>query len=362
MPLLKICRAIVLLGLTISCISVQAEKLNKICLTGRVEKSLPTYGKSFLNGAKLALLDAKALQKASIESYLYNNKPMEPVRVYERMINEGCSAIIGYEYLSDLILVTKFQHTNVPILTSYSTTSSHLKLPDNIYMFSPDYDFLANKMVSFLKDNDKDFNQILLITEVNRDSMSQFKAAYIDIFRKEKIPFTEYDFLENDKEISSKVSKFIENHHFKYIFLLSGAIASAKIANKINNNQITFIGTENFGSSVVPSFYIRLKNKKIRAYFIRNLSYLKHKQLLDGFYKRYLERFNAKASILSAYTYDATMLALKALEERGEINNNSILKVNYDGVTGIRVRNNKFFRSNEYTILSVKPNGYINEE
>lgn len=83
-------------------------------------ENLKSYGQSFLKAAQLATDEYSNM--VDIKSYFYNNRPSEPIHIYNQMIDEGCSAIIGFEYLSDLLLAVKAQKTEtIPIFTSSST-------------------------------------------------------------------------------------------------------------------------------------------------------------------------------------------------------------------------------------------------
>ena len=39
-----------------------------------------------------------------------------------------------------------------------------------------------------------------------------------------------------------------------------------------------------------------------------------------------------------------------------------VLKINYQGITGISIRNNRFYRSSKFVILSIHDNGFSYEE
>ncbi len=144
--------------------------------------------------------------------------------------------------------------------------------------------------------------------------------------------------------------------------MLSGAISSAKIADVINDHKTIFVGTENFGSSVSQTFFMRLNDKVINAYFIRNIDYLLPSHNLAAFKKAYTMRFNQSPTILSAYTYDAMKIILGAQGRYKKIDANSIPFVNYTGVTGVQVKDNKFSPSHNRVILTVSDDGYKNAE
>jgi hypothetical protein len=144
--------------------------------------------------------------------------------------------------------------------------------------------------------------------------------------------------------------------------LLSGTIASAKAADLLNDHNTIFIGTENYGSSINQSFYIRLKNKNITSFFIRNLDFLKTNSGLKSFQLEYTERYHSKPTLLSAYTYDATNIILKTLMLTDSLKSGQTGHINYQGVTGAKLKDGHFYRSNSYVILSVQKDGYKYEK
>lgn len=197
-----------------------------ICLTGRIVKNLPSYGQSFLNAAYLAREYSGLNDKVAIKTFYYDDKPLSPIFAYQRMIRAHCSAIIGFEYLTDLLLISKIQTSkSIPIFTSYASTLGSNSLPKNFFVFRPSYYFFAEKMKDFLLKKIGAFNHVLLITEVSRDSMKEYKKAYESIFKKYRIPYDSFDFLENDKKMLKKLNQFLNKKHYRLIFLLSGAIS-----------------------------------------------------------------------------------------------------------------------------------------
>jgi hypothetical protein len=76
----------------------------------------------------------------------------------------------------------------------------------------------------------------------------------------------------------------------------------------------------------------------------------------------YTNRFVTMPSPLSAYTYDAVKIILEAQSQQGYVNTSSIMQINYKGVTGARISKNKFYRSNQYVIMSIGKNGFVYEE
>lgn len=331
-----------------------------ICLTGRIVKNLPSYGQSFIDAAHLAVEQSQLKQPVTIKSFFYDNRPLAPLTAYQKMLKANCSAIIGFEYLSDLLLVAKTQsNKTLPIFTSYASTLGNDDLPENIFIFRPSCRFFAKKMLDFLQHKYGHLGRVLLVTEVSRDAMKAYQQAYIEQFKKRHIQYSTFKFLENDKNVVKELNQFLAGKQpFHFVFLLSGAIASAKVANALNDQKTIFIGTENHGSSSAQSFYIRLTNKNIQSYFIRNLDLLKASKKLQGFEKLYEDKYHQKPLLLSAYTYDATQIILQAIKSSGSVSLKNIFNVNYNGATGVKVKSGKFYQSPDYIILKVSPNGY----
>lgn len=359
--ILKIITALILSLLVWA--DVIAQPQINICFTGRVVENLKSYGQSFLNAAYLARDQNNLTNKIEIKNYFYNNRPLEPIHVYNQMVHEGCAAIIGFEYLSDLLLAAKEQKNDeIPIFTSYASTTKADQLPQNIFIFMPSYDSQAKKMLHYLHKRFSNIDNVLLITQINRDEMLKYKEVYSYLLSKKNIKYDTFDFLENDRHILDRLNKFLSKNKYNYVFLLSGAIASAKIADAMNDHNTIFIGTENFGSSVSQTFFMRLHDKVIRSYFIRNLDFLKPTPRLAKFEKAYSQKYHEKPTILAAYTYDAMNIILRSFNKMGSVDTGSIFVVNYDGVTGAYLRNNKFYRSTNYIILSVTKDGYAYEQ
>lgn len=341
-------------------VNVFAERSVKLCLTGKIVADLPSYGVSFTNAALLAREDAHLNNKqAIIKTYFFDNRPLEPLEVYKRMRKAHCSAIIGFSYLSDLLLVAKYQHDDtIPIFSPYSSTIHTKHLPKNIFMFRPTYYFMDEEMMAFLEKHFGKPNDVLLMSQVSRDSMKEDRDAYEKILKSEGINFSTFNFLENDGQLINHVDKFFQHKDYRFIFLLSGAVDSARIVNHLKNKNAIFIGTENFGSSAEQSFYIRIRDKKIKSYFVRNLSYMNKNPALQKFAKEYKKRFKTPPSLLSAYTYDAAKLVFKTFKDKSVVNTDSVLDADYSGITGISIKNKKYHRSIDYVILAVKPTGY----
>ena len=61
---------------------------------------------------------------------------------------------------------------------------------------------------------------------------------------------------------------------------------------------------------------------------------------------------------MSVYTYDAMNILLKTYATKGAVNAINIYRTNYEGISGAYLENNKFFRSENYVILSVSKDGF----
>ena len=333
-------------------------KESSICLTGKVASNLPSYKKSFINSVTLAMDEENKSKDISIKTFFYDNKPLSPIDAFNAMLKNNCSTIIGFEYLSDLLLVIKnMRGQKIPIFTPYASTKDKEILPDNIYIFMPTYKFLTKKMIEFLSNKFGKIDNILITTEINRIEMINYKDLYISELKKINSHYENFYFLENDRFLEKKLLKKIKGKKYNYVFLLSGSIASSKIADILNNGDTVFVGTETFGSSSSQTFYTRITNKNIKAYFIRNIDFLAGSPALSGFNKKYMEKFKEPPTVLSAYAYDAAKMSCLLIKKRDH-NYHSY----YHGITGASLTNMRFNRSTKYIILATDYHGYKQEK
>ena len=318
---------------------------------------------AFLNAVTLAIDQSKQKDRVRIQRYFFDNEPSSPIQAYNKMVQDRCSAIVGFEYLSDLLLIEKIQQdTKIPIFTSYSSSNETDHMAENIFMFMPTYDYLAKKMVGYLQHRFHDIKKVLVITEIDRPDLVKYKAAYEKLFKWKKIHYETLDFLGNDNQFENKLTKFTKNKKYDFVFVFSGAVGSTKIINEMNDHKKIFVGTENFGSSTNQSLYVRLKDKKIIAFTIRNIDFLKSSERLNKFRKEYNNKYSTMPNPLSAYTYDAMMIILKTLDKNKALTFNNIVKINYKGITGAYIKRNILHRSNQYAILSIGKKGFVCEE
>ncbi len=340
-----------------------ADSLTHICLTGKVETFLPNYKTAFLNAANLSLIENPEIHNVNIKTYFFDNKPLSAIRTYDQMMRDHCNAIIGFEYLSDLLLIAKKQrNNNIPIFTSYASSLNADLIPSNIFIFMPSYNYHAQKMLAFLHKKYKVLSNVLIVTEVDDAALIRYKNAYQSLLNQAKIPYNTFDFLGSDEKIESKIQKLTEHKHYHFVFVLASAVSSTKILNTMNDQNIVFIGTEYFGSSINQSVFVRLNNKIVHAYVIRNIDLLKSNQKLKDFKKVYMQHYAVAPNPLAIYTYDAMNIILNSLKKYHFFNTDHILETDYTGVSGAFIKNKKFYRSKQYAILSIEKTGFVYAE
>jgi len=336
-----------------------SQKVVTICLTGKVETILPAYKAAFLNAADLALKNNSNTGSFLLKFYFFDNKPLAALRVYHEMLDDNCSAIIGYEYLSDLLLVSKEQKdTNIPIFTSYASSLNADQLPKNIFIFMPSYDYQAEKMVNFLEKKYGHLGNVLVLTEVDTTALAKYKEAYQYILGDKKIRFDTFDFLANDQSFDEKLKLFLRDKHYDYVFVLGAAVGSTKVIDIMNDHKTVFIGTEYFGSSTNQSVFSRLKDKNVTAYIIRNIDLIKKTKALSDFSENYVMHYKMSPNPLAVYTYDAMNILIRAFDEFKSVSTNDILKLDYIGISKAYLKNGSFHRSSEYIILLLEKNGF----
>jgi ABC-type branched-subunit amino acid transport system substrate-binding protein len=349
----------VLISTTVLFSSAYADPL-KICLTGSDVDTQSSYGQSFINGTNLAKLQSKIGDQVVIESYFYDRNPLSPLRTYDQMVDSGCKAIIGFDSLTQLMLIASLQaNDKMPIFTPYANTlHQNTSLPKNFFFFMPPYYSLANHMMAFLKQQFGQLDQVLLITEVNRNEMQDYKSVYSTLLHSNKVSFDTFDYLENDNSMPAKLQNFMQNKHYRFVFLFTTGPDAAEIVKTINQPKTIYIGTEYFGSSSAETFAISVESKNAQAYFIRNLDYLKASPALAKFQQQYVSQYHIEPTILSAYAYDATQIILNTLAVNHDLSTDDILNTDYTGISGAYIADGQFHRSSNYIILMNSPSGY----
>ena len=83
----------------------------------------------------------------------------------------------------------------------------------------PSYDSQAEKMIGYLHNHYKNIDNVLLITEINRDEMLKYKEVYSVALKTEGIKYATFDFLENDINFEGKIKKFLSTRKYRYVFL-----------------------------------------------------------------------------------------------------------------------------------------------
>jgi ABC-type branched-subunit amino acid transport system substrate-binding protein len=69
-------------------------------------------------------------------------------------------------------------------------------------------------------------------------------------------------------------------------------------------------------------------------------------------------KFKKLPTLLSAYTFDAVKMIVTASKANNKLSMKEILRSNYNGITGVRINNQRSLKSNNYAILSVEEDGY----
>lgn len=353
---------VLLYALLFLSMNLHASNRTTICLTGRLESALPIYKPAFVNAAKLSISENNLTEEINLKVLIYDNKPLSAIRNYKKLMKYNCSAIIGYEYLADLLLISKNQHKKIPIFATYASTSEYEKLPDNVFIFIPPYEFMAKKMFQFLKNKFGTIQKVIVITEIDRPDLERYRSAYTEILKKQNIPYETLDYVGSDNFLDAKIKSHFSSTHYDFVFLLTSAVGSTKIINLTNDHKIIFVGTENFGSSSNQSLYVRLENKNVNAYSIRNFDFINKKHSINLLVKKFTQTYSASPNPLSIYTYDAMNIILTSLKKSGRVTMSNILNTEFEGLSGVKIKNKIFDRSKNYIILSIGANGFKYEK
>lgn len=335
MPLFKV------FFLLILSLKVSASDQFKICIAGHIYKEFKSYGDSLENAVKMAIDENHS--DVVYEKFYYDNSPLESIKIYNKMIIAKCRAIIGFPYLTDLLLLNnavKIDPT-VPILSPFAATFSK-NLQKNFYLLHPPQDVLIDKLFDFVIKKFPDSINITILTDIRRVEMIEYKTALINKLKGTKFNVSILDII-ND-EINPNLKINTSNHLF---FLFTGPVPASKFIN-ITNSQGIYLGTETLGSKTTPSLINILGNKNLKnIYSIRNLSFDTKELNLSSFYKNYKNRFKSDPTILSIYGYDATNISLLL---------KSSIQKDFTGISGVKISHGKLIYSKYYSIISPSKN------
>ena len=349
-------KLLISLFLSILFVLIGFSKPLNICIASRVGASLPAYKTAIYDAARLAT--EKYNIDVKLTPFFYKN-PLDPIRVYDKMIEAKCDAVIGYEYLTDVCLLEKNRKINIPIFSLYGSNYKKSNIVNNIFFLLPSYYSQAKDMLGYMKSdlglNNK--SKILLLTNVSSESMKSYGKAYQHIFRKEQINYKKIKFADEDKDIIYKALNELKKDKYDFIIILSSSAQASEIINGVDSNKYTYIGTDMFGSSVAPTLLYQLKKTTNKIYFVRNIDTGFDKSV-SLFNKEYCKEFNIDPLMISLYAYDAVNVIIKSYSQFGFVAPRSIDGINYDGVSGINISKHKYNQSAHFIVLKVGKDGY----
>ncbi len=314
-----------------------------VCLADRIVKSIPYYGKSFVNGAELAISTFTQKDRVKLKTYFYDWEPLDAIKAFKAMQDDSCSVIVGFSYLTDAMLVDR-RNVSLKIFSPFAGFYGTPKLSNNFFTFKPPLEKFSESIIKLSLRIGKKRPYIVFVEE-NRNSSLEYLKAYKNSLRSRHIKFKVFHILEGSNKIESVLADNSSVLSKSNIILLSGVVTSSKIINSLSDKENIFFGTENFGSSTAKSIFNRINNKKEKIYFARNLDYIdKTNHKLSSFRTLYKSKYNTDPTVLSAYTFDAVSASLEAYKlnplEKLDFSNPS-----YNGITGIAFKNNTYSRS-----------------
>lgn len=327
-----------------------------ICIASRVGASLPAYKTAIYNAARLAT--EKYNIDVTLTPFFYKN-PLDPIRIYDKMIESKCDAVIGYEYLTDVCLLEKTRKINIPIFSLYGSNYKQSNILNNIFFLLPSYYSQAKDMLDYMKSklSLNNNSKLLLLTNVSSESMKTYGKAYQSLLGKEHINYKKIIFADEDKDIVYKVLNELKKDKYNFIIILSSSTQASDIINGVDSDKYTYIGTDMFGSSVAPTLLYQLKDLNNKIYFVRNIDTAFDKKV-SSFNQEYYKEFDIDPLMISLYAYDAVNVIIKSYKKFGFVATRSIDGINYNGISGINIANNKYNQSTHFTVLKVGKDGY----
>ncbi len=309
-----------------------------ICLTGTTVKMFPKYGEAFVNGAEMALSEDESVD-FEIKKFYYDKTPLAALESYRNMRKEKCDYILGFSTGNDLITISEeAKKGKIPIFSIYGDQSEIINSNPYIHTLQPKPDYLLKPLFFKLKKEHKRIRNVLIVTAVDRGSMTLYRNEYVRNLKTKGIKFKNIDILEGEPQFEI-LNKYLLSESVDTLILLTRSSLAAKVTSivKKKNKKILILGTKYFGSSALPAYLKYLEDKNVDAYFSRHGCLCDSNREFRLFKVRYKKRFKVSPMVISASSFDLVNYILKSQNEVGTTNYMKLLNTSFKGITGVEI-------------------------
>ena len=347
----------------------EKDSVIKIGGMGPLTGSAAMYGITIENGAKLAFEEinknggvlGKKLEYISLDE---KEDPVEAVNAYNRLIDEGVSAIIGSVTSKPTLAIAELAaQDGIPMITPTGTQVNITDAGPNIFRVCFTDPYQGGTLATFAKEKLNAKTAAVMINNssdysngIAEEFIKQANKLGIKIVAKE-------GYSDGDKDFKAQLTK-IKIEDPDVLMVPEYYEQSALIATQAREVGLksTFIGPDGWDGVVNvldSSSYSIVDN----TYFTNHYSAEDKSEKIQDFLKKYREKYNEEPTAFSGLAYDAVYILKDAIEKAGTTEKEKLVAAikesDMDGVTGHLTFDEKNNPIKAVTIIKIINGKYV---
>ena len=347
----------------------EKDSVIKIGGMGPLTGSAAMYGITIENGAKLAFEEinknggvlGKKLEYISLDE---KADPVEAVNAYNRLIDEGVSAIIGSVTSKPTLAIAELAaQDGIPMITPTGTQVNITDAGPNIFRVCFTDPYQGGTLATFAKEKLNAKTAAVMINNssdysngIAEEFIKQANKLGIKIVAKE-------GYSDGDKDFKAQLTK-IKIEDPDVLMVPEYYEQSALIATQAREVGLksTFIGPDGWDGVVNvldSSSYSIVDN----TYFTNHYSAEDKSEKIQDFLKKYREKYNEEPTAFSGLAYDAVYILKDAIEKAGTTEKEKLVAAikesDMDGVTGHLTFDEKNNPIKAVTIIKIINGKYV---
>ena len=347
----------------------EKDSVIKIGGMGPLTGSAAMYGITIENGAKLAFEEinknggvlGKKLEYISLDE---KADPVEAVNAYNRLIDEGVSAIIGSVTSKPTLAIAELAaQDGIPMITPTGTQVNITDAGPSIFRVCFTDPYQGGTLVTFAKEKLNAKTAAVMINNssdysngIAEEFIKQANKLGIKIVAKE-------GYSDGDKDFKAQLTK-IKIEDPDVLMVPEYYEQSALIATQAREVGLksTFIGPDGWDGVVNvldSSSYSIIDN----TYFTNHYSAEDKSEKIQDFLKKYREKYNEEPTAFSGLAYDAVYILKDAIEKAGTTEKEKLVAAikesDMDGVTGHLTFDEKNNPIKAVTIIKIINGKYV---
>ena len=288
-----------------------------------------TFGTSVLNGVKMAVEEVNAaggINGKQIKLFVEDNKtePAEAANTTKKLIEQDQVDLIIGAVTSGCTLSSApiAQASGVPMITPTSTNPQVTETGDYIFRSCFIDPLQGTAMAKFAAEKLKAKTAVIM-----GDVTSDYSKGLTEVFKKDfeaaggKVLSVE-SFAQKDTDFNAQLTK-IKAEKPDVIFLPAYYTEVGLILKQARQQGIDqpFIGTDGWDS---PKLVEIAGNATNNGYFTNHYATDDQDPVIQGFIKKYKDKYNQVPDAFATLGYEATLIAVKALEKAGSTDKKAV--------------------------------------